>query len=75
MTFAGLLPSVRSPMSSPATAVDVIALGTATFGEPESGAIEEVFRSGWGRRPQGPTGKRFEEAFARSRPERGTPCR
>jgi perosamine synthetase len=52
-------------MSSPSTAVDVIALGQPTFGEPEIRAIEEVFRSGWVA-GQGPTGKRFEEAFARS---------
>jgi len=52
-------------MSSPGTTVDVIALGQPTFGEPEIRAVEEVFRSGWVA-GQGPTGKRFEEAFARS---------
>ena len=52
-------------MSSPATTVDVIALGQPTFGEPEIRAIEEVFRSGWVA-GQGPTGQRFGEAFARS---------
>src|SRR3954447_10727245 len=51
-------------MSSPATSVDVIALGQPTFGEPEIRALEEVFRSGWVA-GQGPTGKRFGEAFAR----------
>jgi dTDP-4-amino-4,6-dideoxygalactose transaminase len=52
-------------MSSPATPVDVIALGQPTFGDPEIRAIEEVFRSGWVA-GQGPTGTRFGEAFARS---------
>jgi perosamine synthetase len=49
----------------PAPSTDVIALGQPTFGEPELRAVEEVFRSGW-LAGQGPTGKRFEEAFARS---------
>src|SRR3954451_7141271 len=52
-------------MSSPATPVDVIALGQPTFGEQEIRAIEEVFRSGWVA-GQGPTGQRFGEAFART---------
>jgi perosamine synthetase len=52
-------------MSTPSTPMDVIALGQPTIGEPELRAIEEVFRSGW-LAGQGPTGKRFEEAFARS---------
>lgn len=47
----------------PAPSTDVIPLGQPTFGEPELRAIEEVFRSGW-LAGQGPTGKRFEEAFA-----------
>ena len=59
-------------MSSPATTVDVIALGQPTFGEPEIRAIEEVFRSGWVA-GQGPTGQRFGEAFARSAGTRFAP--
>ncbi|TQN41505.1 dTDP-4-amino-4,6-dideoxygalactose transaminase [Blastococcus colisei] len=51
-------------MSTPPS-TDVIALGQPTFGEPELRAVEEVFRSGWVA-GQGPTGKRFEEAFAKS---------
>lgn len=50
-------------MSAPST--DVIALGQPTFGEAELRAVEEVFQSGWVA-GQGPTGKRFAEAFARS---------
>ena len=50
-------------MSTP-TDVESIALGQPTFGEAEIRAIEEVFRSGWVA-GQGPTGKRFGEAFAR----------
>ena len=52
-------------MSTPSTPMDIIALGQPTIGEPELRAIEEVFRSGW-LAGQGPTGKRFEEAFAGS---------
>src|SRR3954466_4900903 len=50
-------------MSIASTDVEVIALGQPTIGEPEIRALEEVFRSGW-LAGQGPTGKRFEEAFA-----------
>jgi perosamine synthetase len=50
-------------MSTTSTDVEVIALGQPTIGEPEIRALEEVFRSGW-LAGQGPTGKRFEEAFA-----------
>jgi perosamine synthetase len=51
-------------MSIASTDVEVIALGQPTIGEPEIRALEEVFRSGW-LAGQGPTGKRFGEAFAR----------
>jgi dTDP-4-amino-4,6-dideoxygalactose transaminase len=51
-------------MSIAPTDVEVIALGQPTIGEPEIRALEEVFRSGW-LAGQGPTGKRFEEAFAK----------
>ncbi len=50
-------------MSSPST--DVIALGQPTFGELEMQAIREVFESGWVA-GQGPTGRKFEQAFAES---------
>lgn len=50
-------------MSAPPS--DVIALGQPTFGEPELQAIREVFESGWVA-GQGPTGRKFEQAFAES---------
>ena len=61
-------------MSNPATAVDVIALGQPTFGEPEIRAIEEVFRSGWVA-GQGPTGTALRGGVRPVGRHRSTRCR
>ena len=58
-------------MSSPATSVDVIALGRPTFGEKEIRAVAEVFRSGWRRRP-GPEGPALRASRSRGRRAPGT---